>query len=243
MLKSGALAVLVGGLMSVGSVASAAVVNGYEWDNVYTGDQLPLATDAKWNVFANAGASAVHNGDGTITLTSPPAGSPSNSEGIYYTQTGDWNPAATAYAEFKLKTTVHDGEVFGTTLSVMSENAGGLVVLLSADGLHLNDDPNVLVHALDTSVFHVYRVSIAGATYSISIDGAPVVVNKALDAGLVFDILRIGDPGTNIGGAATYEYVAFNNESAPVAVPEPTAGLVVASMAGLALGRRRRSVA
>lgn len=245
MQKRSTLAAVVGGLLAIGSVASATVINGYDWDNVYTGAQLPEATDSEWSVFMNDGASATHPGDGTLVLTSP-AGDPTQSDGIYVTKVGDWAPSAsaTAYAEFKVKTSIHaGGYTSGTSLNVFTAGGGGVQVLLRADGLALldnNGDPGTLAYAMDTSVFHVYRIAANSVTntYSVDVDGVTVLTNKPLHEGLAVDVLRIGDPGSFIGGAATYEYVAFNNASAPIEVPEP-AGLTLLAIAGLASLRRR----
>lgn len=241
MQKHSTLAALVGGLLVTGSVASATVINGYDWDNVYTGDQIPTATDTEWTVAGGDGSSAQHLTAGTITLTSP------FDNYMYIQKIGDWapSPTATSYAEFKVKVDGFvGGESSATTLNVFTAGGGGMMILLRAAGVHLLDgvsDPEALVYALDTSAYHVYRVAASSVsdTYSVSVDGVTIASNLALNSGLNFDILRIGDAGSNTGGVATYEYVAFNNASAPIQVPEP-AGAAVLGLIGAAALRRRR---
>lgn len=102
------------------------------------------------------------------------------------------------------------------------------------------------LYSVDTTEYHVYRVAANTSTgqYSVYVDNmsTPVIVNQPLHAGLKLNILRFGDPGSNIGGKATFEYVAFNNSSAPTQIPEPSAGLVTMGIVGAAaLVRRRRA--
>lgn len=237
------LAVVAGGMLLAGSVASATVINGFNWDYVYTGDQLPTSTDAKWSVNGGDGSSAQHLQAGTITLTTP------FDNFLYMDQIGEWAPSGTAYAEFKVKVdSFNDGEASGTSLNVFTAAGGGTILLLRADGIHLLDgsgDAEPLAYGMDPTAFHVYRVAASTTTdtYSVDVDGVTVLSNKPLWSALNADILRIGDPGSNTGGVATYEYVAFNNSSAPVAIPEPASAALFGLIGVMAMRRRRANVA
>jgi hypothetical protein len=234
---------LAAGLLACSTAASAAVVNGYNWDNVFTGDQIPLTTDSNWSVNTPSG-SVSHVDPGTITLDS-------DVDGSVYIDSNIWAPAnnATPTAEFKVKIErFNDGEESGTTLNVMDSTDGGMQLLLRSGRIAVLDNNGVTdnLYSVDTTQYHVYRVALntTTATYSIYVDdmNTPVVVGQPLHTGLAYEVLRIGDPGSNTGGKATFEYVAFNNSTAPTPVPEPAIGLLVMAFAGAAtLGRRRRA--
>lgn len=237
------LAALAGGLLVCSTAASAATINGYTWDNVFTGDQIPLTTDSNWAVNTPSG-SVSHPSPGTITLDSAAGGS-------VYIDSKIWAPAdnATPTAEFKVKIERFNvGDESGTSLNVMDSTDGGMQLFLRSGRIAVNDAGGVVdnLYSVDTTVYHVYRIAADTTTgkYSVYVDdmNTPVIVNRTLSSGLKYETLRIGDPGSNTGGKATFEYVAFNNSTAPTQIPEPSAGLVTMGIVGAAaLVRRRRA--
>ncbi|MCC7350907.1 MAG: PEP-CTERM sorting domain-containing protein [Phycisphaerales bacterium] len=106
-------------------------------------------------------------------------------------------------------------------------------------GVFLKSRTNVA--ELDLSQYHTYRVATDGGTYSLWIDdmNTPVVSNATLDPNTGNPSMYFGDGGGDPQGSTSWDYIAWNVNGAPVAVPEP-ATLSILALGTLALVNRRK---
>lgn len=237
--KSVLAAVLAGGAMSA---QAAVIVDGYSWDYAYTGDALPTASSPTWTT-GGSGSASVSGGELTVDTTTV--------DGRYFQiNTGtEWNPTptGTAYVQFRVKVNSENGKFAGglyvggqgRSINMNIGSNGG------QSGVFDNSEANI-VNNLDVTQFHTYRIAFrpdaSENTYTLWIDDmtpANYVTSGTLYSGAGY--MYFGDGGGSQQGSMNWDYIAWNNNSAPVAVPEP----VVLSLLGLAgmLGLRRRRAA
>jgi len=223
------------------AVATAAIdVDGYTWDYAYTGDALPEASSPAWNA-GGSGSATVSSGELTIdTITT---------DTKYYEAGAEWNPTTSssgAYLQFRVKA---NAEVAGVRfVNTLFQRADGSRIDLNF-GDNINStvgiyDQNLsLITAVDIYQYHTYRVRFNSNTdqYTLWIDDfSGAGITNALPAGSGSDYMYFGDGSGDLRGSMTWDYIAWKNEGAPVAVPEP-AGLSLLAISALAAVRRRRA--
>lgn len=230
------------------TVASASVVvDGYTWDSAYTGDSdvLPTASTPAWTT-GGSGSATASGGALTIDTTTV------DNRWFEIASGGAWNPATgnTAYVQFRTKLNSQNG-MFGDGI-VIGSNASNYLGLqfgtysgvetgwTTKTGVFLKS--RTLVQALDVSQYHTYRVATDGGTYSLWIDdmNTPVVSNATLDPNTGNPSMYFGDGSGDTQGSSTWDYVAWNVNGAPVAVPEPVSASVLGIGGMMLLARRRK---
>jgi len=239
-LSSLGLAVVAASLAFVPAASASVVVDGYTWDAAYTGDgnALPTASTPAWTTGGGGGAS-VSGGELTIDTTT--------NDGKYFeiASGGAWNPASgnTAYVQFRTKVNSQNGTLADHI--IIGSNIGYYLALefgTTAGNTGVFLKSGALVHALDVSQYHTYRVATDGGTYSLWVDdmNTPVVNNATLAVNTGNPSMYFGDGGGGVQGSSTWDYIAWNVNSAPVAVPEPVSAslLGIGGMMLLALRRK-----
>lgn len=234
--KSVVAAVLAGGAVAAqGSVT----VDGYSWDYAYTGDAVPTASSPAWTT-AGSGSFSASGGILTVDTTTD--------DGRYFQiNTGtEWNPtpSGTAYVQFKVKVNSENGNFAGGLY--VGGQGRSINMNIGADGgfsgVFDNSETNI-VNNLDVTQYHTYRVAfrpdVSENSYTLWIDDmtpANYVASGTLYSGSGY--MYFGDGGGSQQGSMDWDYIAWNNNGAPVAVPEPAA-LSLLGLAGL-LGLRRQ---
>lgn len=236
------IAALACAVPAMGSV----VVDGYTWDYAYTGDVLPTAASPAWTSFESGSASA---SGGKLTIDT------NTTDGRYFQidEGGAWNPESGSVTWVQTGVQVNSQSSEGVypndsrfATGIYIGGAGKSVSLNFGtynDGSGLKTGVFDRLHQLITEVnvfqYHTYRVSLdpSNSQYTLYVDSfaTPVKVGTTdSDAyGMYF-----GDGSGNTRGSADWDYIAWNNATAPVAVPEPAA-LGLLGFSALALRRRR----
>jgi len=218
--------------------AQAVIVDGLNWDFAYTGDALPTASTPAWTT-GGSGGQSVAGGELTVDTTSV--------DNRYYeiADGGSWNPevGSTTWVQFRMKVNSQSPSPrrFATQMGIAGaaksiymqfgtyDNNTGLKT-----GVFDNAENNIV--EVDVFQYHTYRVSFdpTGNTYSLWIDNmnTPVVTSPLFTSGAA---MFFADGGGDVQGSSTWDYIAWNNSTAPV--PEPLGfGLLAAG----ALAFRRR---
>lgn len=166
---------------------------------------------------------------------------------VYYTST-QWNPSTTtgvASVEFRMSLggVMEDSANDNVIVFTMAYGSGGTAFYLGENGLTLFPGSGTpLVADFDPTETHTYRVifNTTNATFSLDIDGIRKVSDHALSTVFASNVLRIGDSSSSVGGIMRYEYIAWDNSSAPI--PEPAAALLIpVALGAVALSRSRRN--
>lgn len=232
--------------LSVASASGAIVVDGYEWDHAYTGDVLPddALSTPQWTKVESGGSALLTLGGGELTIDTTNVTSTR-----YRLPDGSaWDPAneQTSWVQFRMKVNSQKATQFaagfylggGTgaharriDLNIGSLNGGGV-----------SNSSYQLIASLDVTQWHTYRVAfnLSDNTYRLWIDdfAATPYTGALIGFGGFADQLTFGGLHGDARGSSTWDYVAWNNSHAPVAVPEP-ALLSVMGMMGLVARRRR----
>lgn len=234
---------MLGIAMIVGAtsvVANAAIdVDGYTWDFAYTGDALPTASSPAWTT-GGAGAASVSSGVLNIDTTT--------NDGKYFeiNRGGDYNPTTVsgekAYIQFRAKVNSEvDGVRFATQIYIAGQ-AGTIALNLGEFGGNTGvfDNASNFLSAVDLSQWHTYRVELdANApSYRLWIDD----FNTSVASGTGYGnggSMYFGDGSGDTQGNVDFDYIAWTNTGAPVAVPEPAFFSVVMLGAGILTLRKR----
>jgi len=234
---------MLGIVMGFGAatVASASIdVDGFTWDYAYTGDALPTASSPAWTT-GGGGSASVLGGVLTIDTTT--------TDGKFFeiARGGDYNPTTVsgekAYIQFRAKVNSEvDGIRFATQIYVGGQ-AGTIALNLGNFGGNtgvFDNASNFLVN-VDLSQWHTYRVELdANApSYRLWIDD----FNTSVASGTGFGTggsMYFGDGSGDTQGNVDFDYIAWTNTGAPVAVPEPAA-LSLVMLGAAIIARRRRT--
>jgi hypothetical protein len=226
----------VAAALSAMSVKAGVIVNGFEWEYAYFGNEIPVAGDAAWQNFTGSiTPSPYHDGEKIVINTQADL-----DQQAYYTSTV-WSPATSGIStvEFRLRlVSVTPGSALGESTPVfqIGNAAGGIVFCLGEQGLTLTPGSGTpIVTGFDAFQTHTFRLTIDADnnTFSLDIDGNREVDSQNLEAAAAGTVLRFGDMTSSMGGMVEYEYIAFNNTGAPV--PEPHAALLLLPAIGAAV--------
>lgn len=230
-------------LLAAAPQAGAVVINGNDWEYGYYGSQIPLVSNVNtWtNYVGSATNSPYYSGSNLVIDTNQQL------DQVAYFNAVQWNPStvtgiASLEMRMKLDAVMPGGTVNATIGLSLFTPVGGTSFYYSAGGLAFASDPGTpVVTDFDPFQMNTYTmiINVNANTYSLSINGDQKLASAPLDPTLAFNILRIGDPATGTGGIVQYEYIAWNNSSAPI--PEPSAALLLPVAFGLvAFARFRR---
>lgn len=213
---------------------AATVIGGTEWEYAFYGDQIPILGDSSWTNFTGSATPyPSYDGNNIVINTSADL-----DYQAYYTSTV-WNPGTSGKAafEFRLRlVSVTPDSALGSTIAFqVGTGGGGLLFYLGENGITLipgSGTPSVT--GFDPFETNTYRVIIDldANTFSLDINGTRQLSDTSLDASFAGKVLRFGDLSSGSSGRVEYEYVAFNNASAPI--PEPkTAALLLLTVGGV----------
>jgi hypothetical protein len=194
-------------------------------------DELPSTAGASYSgSVAEASAYAVSSG--LLLQDTTPFGS----DHAFYQVAAIYEPLFAATLEWRARRI--EGSDLATEIAVFSPMKS-VDLFLSNDGvrLHTGGADFPLILAMDTGVFHTYRLEIAAADSSFSLYVDDVLSYSGTAIGSGQDRLVWGDSTSSGGNAqAEWDYIRFTN-----AVPEPSGFLLVAPvLAGLGLKALRR---
>lgn len=245
MVRTGILTAIA--TLSLGSYGSAAVINGVEFTTVYDGSALPASPWASLPGPQTGSATIV---DGALKLNT--AASQTRYYQIAYNSANPiWDGSIAADTpgttiEFRLKVESVTSDATNAAVIYFSTGTKGYSFYFKSDEIRASSATTGAVQALDTSVFHTYRITLSGNEGGVAnfyIDGVYISSLSGISGvgSITTNHIYFGDPSGNTGGVTYWDYMAFTNAGAFAPIPEPaTAMLLLGGMAGVFFIARRR---
>lgn len=234
-------ALSVAAALSCSAASAAVVVNGYQWDYAYTADTTPANASPAWELVSQNAGGTSSVADGNLTVVTATDGG-----NLFLRQTGsEWNPQTgqTTYIEIRMKVTGEGGINIGDGSGV---NKNRQVLIWFREGqIRFNGIGSTVgaITDVDYSQWHTYRITYTpGADkqqfWVDDFDAAPLMINNDANWSTT-RLLSVGDFSNATRGTFVIDYIAWNNNGAPLVIPEP-ASLGVALLGASALMLRRR---
>ena len=210
------------------SIAAAA-----EWSADYQADVAPGKATPRFHVQLPPGAKAEVR-DGVLTLTSPGAdggpvfiaiGQTVPSERIATSRLGDaaaWDGAKPASVELRMRVVrLLHGAALGAMVQV-SDGKRYWLLSLSPEGLCT--PRGRLLHKLDATQFHTFRISLGRGTATLRVDGEELPATLLSQGKCTRNALMLGDISSAVCGVSEWDFVRWKSERAKLwkgsAVPE-----------------------
>ena len=202
---------------------SAAGAFGGEWTAEYQADGPPGKATPRFHVRLDEGASAAVR-DGVLTLTSAPEPQAHAYIAIGQTRPSRWDPEprwgeATAWdgsrpavveARMRVARLLGDGKL-GAMIQVSD---GQRYWLLSIAPGGIATPGGRVVHKLDATQFHAYRIALEGGKATLMVDGGEVPSTLLGEGRCRRNAIAFGDLSSAVVGVSEWDFIRWKSEKA-----------------------------
>ncbi len=221
--------------------ASAAIINGVNFETAYFGDVLPNAAAPSWTIVGSAGVANAATQIYTVSTT--------GTQASYSERTLSMAGVNGVTIEFRANVSTMAGTLAAGDLRFYTGSEVFLFRLADDVVFFGNSVESASSYAISTDAMHTYRITLerqeSGFLANLYIDHASTPVISGVAAGSSSTGARIqwGDTATSggVNGTMGWNYVAYTTSGAYAPVPEPaTTALLFGVGGGMLFLRQRR---